>query len=89
MDLAKKKRYDMRLSNGRLHKKPLQRKAERGKNAGTYLGTRFPRASYFKKTRNVLPETWGRVYDVVSGVQKVCKWDKKLESRATKKGARS
>ncbi len=48
-DLDKKKRYDMPSSNGRLHKKPSQRKAERGKNAGTYPGTRFPRASYFKK----------------------------------------
>jgi hypothetical protein len=28
------------------------------------------------------------MYDVVSGVQKVWKQDKKLESRATKKGAK-
>jgi hypothetical protein len=28
------------------------------------------------------------MYDVVSGVQKVFKWDKKSESRATKKGAK-
>ncbi len=31
----------------------LPPKAERGKNAGTNSGTRFPQASYFKKTRNV------------------------------------
>jgi hypothetical protein len=35
-----------------------------------------------------VPETWGRMYDVVSGVQKVQKQDKKLESCATKKGAK-
>jgi hypothetical protein len=28
------------------------------------------------------------MYDIVSGVQKVWKWDKKLESRATEKGAK-
>jgi hypothetical protein len=34
------------------------------------------------------PETLGRMWDMVSGVQKVCKRDKKLESRTTKKGAK-
>jgi hypothetical protein len=29
------------------------------------------------------------MYDLASKVQKVWKWDKKLESRATKKGARN
>jgi hypothetical protein len=28
------------------------------------------------------------MYNVLSGVQNVWKWDKKLESRATKKGAK-
>ncbi len=36
-------------SNGRLHEKPSQRKAEQGKNAGTYSGARFPQLSNFKK----------------------------------------
>ena len=35
-----------------------------------------------------MPEIWGRMYDVVSGVQKVCKQDKKSESHATEKGAK-
>jgi hypothetical protein len=48
-----------RLSKGCLHEKPLQRKAERGKNAGTNPGTRFPRASYFEKTRNVFQKHGG------------------------------
>ncbi len=52
-DLDKKKRYDLQSSNGHSHEKPLERKAERGKNADTNPGTRFPRASYFKKMSNV------------------------------------
>ncbi len=58
-DLDEKKRYDTQLSNGRLHKKPSQRKAERGKNDGTNPGTRFPQASYFKKTPNVCQKHGG------------------------------
>jgi hypothetical protein len=46
-------------SNGCLHEKPPQRKAERGKNADTYPGTRFPRASYFEKRCNVFQKHGG------------------------------
>jgi hypothetical protein len=87
-DLDKKKRYDSQSPNGRLDKKPLERKAEWEQNAGTNYGTRFPRASYFEKMGNMCKETWGRMYNVVSGVQKVYKRDKKLESHTTKKGAK-
>jgi hypothetical protein len=58
-DLDEKKRYDSQLFNGRLHEKPLERKAERGKNTGTNLGTRFPRASNFKKTHKMCQKHWG------------------------------
>ena len=58
-DLDEKKRYGMRLSNRSLHKKPSQRKAERGKNAGTNSSTRFPRASYFEKMRKVCQKYGG------------------------------
>jgi hypothetical protein len=44
-----KKRYETRSLNGRLQKKPLQRKAEQGKNAGTFSGARFPGLSNFEK----------------------------------------
>ncbi len=47
------------MPNGHSHKKPLERKAERGKNAGTNLGTRFPRVSYFKKMRKVCQKHGG------------------------------
>ncbi len=50
-DLDEKKRYDLQSSNGHLHEKPLEIMAERGKNACTNLGTRFPRASYFSRKR--------------------------------------
>ncbi len=58
-DLDEKKRYDSQSSNGHLHEKPLERKAEQGKNAGTNPGTRFPRASYFKKTHKVCQKHGG------------------------------
>jgi hypothetical protein len=53
-------------SNGRLHKKPLAKKAERGKFTGSEATTRFPRASCFKKPTRSVPELWGRMYDVLA-----------------------
>jgi hypothetical protein len=58
-DLDEKKRYDSQSSNGHLHKKPLERKAEWGENASTNPGTRFPQASYFEKTRTVCQKHGG------------------------------
>ncbi len=58
-DLDKKKRYDLQSPNGHLHEKPLERKAERGKNAGTNPVTRFPWSSYFEKTRKVCQKHGG------------------------------
>jgi hypothetical protein len=58
-DLDDKKRYDSQSFNGHLHKKPSERKVEWGKNAGTNPCTRFPRASYFKKTCNVFQKHGG------------------------------
>ncbi len=37
----------------------LRKKVERGKNAGTNPGTRFPRASYFEKMRKVCQKYGG------------------------------
>ncbi len=53
--------FDLQWSNRHLHEKPLERKAEWGKNAGTNPGTRFPRASYFEKTHNVCQKHGGHV----------------------------
>jgi hypothetical protein len=53
---------DVRMRN-------LQQMAERGKNSGTNSSTRFPRASYFEKTRNVCQKygctctTWYSKYE--------------------------
>ncbi len=52
-------RYDLQSPNGHLHKKSSERKAERGKNAGTNLGTRFPRASFFEKMPKVCQKHGG------------------------------
>ncbi len=57
-DLCEKKRYDSQSPNGRLHKKPLANGGT-GKECGTNSSTRFPRASYFEKTRNVCQKYGG------------------------------
>jgi hypothetical protein len=63
-----KKRHDLRLPNGRLLEKPLQRKAKWGEKAGTSLCTMYPQASYFEKARNVCQKFLVRMYNVVFGV---------------------
>jgi hypothetical protein len=88
-DVDKKQRYDTRSSNGRLHEKPSQRKVERGKNDGTYPGTRFPQqASYFKKMRNVCQKHGGTCTTWCPEYERYGNGIKKLESRATEKGAK-
>jgi hypothetical protein len=47
--LCEKKRYDLQLPNGQLHKKPLA-KGGNGKETGSDSTTRFPQASCFEKT---------------------------------------
>ncbi len=44
----------------------LQQKAEKGKFTGSEATTRFPRASGFKKPMRSVPETWGRMCDVLA-----------------------
>jgi hypothetical protein len=58
-DLDKKKTYDLHSPNKHLHEKPLQRKAEWGKKAGTSSGTGYPQASYFEKVHNVCQKFGG------------------------------
>jgi hypothetical protein len=52
-------------SNKRSQQKPSA-KAKKGKFAGSEATTRFPRASCFKKSVRSVPETWGRMYDVLA-----------------------
>jgi hypothetical protein len=67
----------------------LRQKAERGKKTGSEATTRFPRASCFKKPTRSMPETWGRMYDVLARSAKgTRKRDKISDSRAAKKGAK-
>jgi hypothetical protein len=44
----------------------LRQKAEKGKLTGSEATTRFPRASCFEKPTHSVPETWGRMYDVIA-----------------------
>ncbi len=44
----------------------LWQKAEKGKFTGSEATTRFPRASCFEKPTRSVPETWGRMYDVLA-----------------------
>ncbi len=49
-----------------LHSRNLRQKAEKGKFTGSEATTRFPRASCFEKPMRSVPETWGRMYDVLA-----------------------
>jgi hypothetical protein len=65
----------------------LRRKAEKGKITRSEATTRFPRASSFEKTTRSVPEIWGCMYNILGQIaQGTRKQDKKLDSRAAKKG---
>ena len=67
----------------------FSKKAERGKFTGSEATTRFPRASSFEKPTCSMPETWGRMYNVLAQSAKgTKKWDEKSDSCAAKKGAK-
>ncbi len=44
----------------------IQRKAEKGKFTSSEATTRFPRASCFEKPTHSVPETWGRMYNILA-----------------------
>ncbi len=44
----------------------LRQKAEKGKFTGSEATTRFPQATCFEKPMHSVPETWGRMYDVLA-----------------------
>ncbi len=44
----------------------LWQKAEKGKFAGNEATNRFPQASCFEKPARSVPETWGRMYNVLA-----------------------
>ncbi len=52
-------------SDGCSHQKPLA-KGRKGKFTGSEATARFPQASCFKKPMRSVPETWGRMYDVLA-----------------------
>jgi hypothetical protein len=62
---VKKKGMNLVQSNGRSQQTPSA-KVEKGKFNGSDTTTRFPRASCFEKPTCSVPETWGRMYDVLA-----------------------
>ncbi len=63
---VKKKGMNPVQSNGRSHSRHLLQKAEKGKFDSSDATTRFPQASCFKKPTRSVPETWGRMYNVLA-----------------------
>ncbi len=49
-----------------VHSRNLRQKAEKGKFTCSEATTRFPCASCLKKPTRSVPETWGRMYDVLA-----------------------
>ncbi len=49
-----------------VHSRNLQQKAKKGKFTGSEATTRFPQVSCFEKPTRSLPETWGRMYNVLA-----------------------
>jgi hypothetical protein len=67
----------------------LRQKAEKGKFTGSEATTRFPQASCFEKPMRSVPETWGRMYDVLAwSANGTRNGTRKLDSRAAEKGAK-
>ncbi len=52
-------------SNG-CSQQTLSAEAEKGNLNGSDATTRFPRVSCFEKPTRLVPETWGRMYDVLA-----------------------
>ncbi len=61
----RKKGMNRVQSTGRLHQKPLA-KGGKGKIHGSEATTRFPQVSCFEKPTRSVPETWGRMYNVLA-----------------------
>jgi hypothetical protein len=51
-----------------VHSGNLRRKAEKGKFTGSEATTRFPQVSCFEKPQHSVPETWGRMYYVLTQI---------------------
>ncbi len=49
-----------------VHSRHLPQKAEKGKFNSSDATTRYPRASCFEEPMRSVPETWGRMYNVLA-----------------------
>jgi hypothetical protein len=68
--LHEKKRYDSQSPNGRSHEKPLA-KGGMGKESRYLFLYQVPSSVLLRENTSTVPEIWGRMYNVVFGVQKV------------------
>jgi hypothetical protein len=67
----------------------FRQKAEKEKFTDSKATTRFPRASCFEKPTHSVPETWGRMYDVLAwSANGTRKGTRKSDSCAAEKGAK-
>ncbi len=86
---VQKERYAMQSPNGRLHQKPL---AKSGNGKQTPLLRLLPGSHKhlaLRKQLQCVPQTWGCTHNILSGsAQDLRKRDKKLDSRAARKGAK-
>ncbi len=72
-----------------VHMRNLWQKVKWGKKTGTESSTRFPRATCFKKTRDLCQKYGGACTTYLPWTTKgMSKWDEKLDSCAAKKGAK-
>jgi hypothetical protein len=69
-DLCEKKRNNSWSPNGRLHEKPLA-KGGMGKECRYKFLYQVPTSVLLQENASCVPEIWGRMYNVVFGVQKV------------------
>ncbi len=65
-DFFEKERYESCSVQLTFKAETFGKKAEKGKFTGSEATTRFPRASCFEKPTHSIPETWGRMYNVLA-----------------------
>ncbi len=65
-DFCEKERYESCSVKWTFTAETFGKKAEKGKFTGSEATTRFPRAFCFEKPTRSVPETWGRMYNVLA-----------------------
>jgi hypothetical protein len=74
-DFCEKERYESCSVQWTFTTETLGKRQKRGKVTGSEATTRFPRASCFEKPTLSVPETWGRMYNVLASAKKLVSSD--------------